>query len=96
MTSSRPLIRLALVVAVIAVALPACSNDIWNVSDLADWVRDRAVEDGCERDSIELEDWCREKSGKYYWHGSRNRRDGGERMPFAINVDPVWKPSAGG
>ena len=96
MTSPHPAIREAVLAAVLIMALPACSNDIWNASDLANWVRDRAVEQGCERDSIELEDWYREEGGKNLWHGSCRKSGSDDRMQFAIDVDPVWKPSAGG
>ena len=83
-------------IACAALLAAACSNDIWNAGDLADWVRDRAVEQGCERNSLELEDWYRTEAGKNNWHGSCVSRGDGEKMTFAINVDSVWTPSSGG
>lgn len=83
-------------IAVAALVAAGCSNDIWNAGDLAEWVRDRAVEQGCERNSIELEDWYRDESGKNIWHGSCLDRKNRQRMDFAIDVDPVWTPSSGG
>ncbi len=94
MKLSQSLIRPTLLTAVLVTALPACSNDIWNAGDLANWVRDRAVEQGCERDSIELEDWYREESGKNNWHGSCKKSCSDERMHLGVNVDPVWKTSS--
>jgi len=80
--------------AVLLAALSACSNDIWNASDLANWVRDRAVEQGCVRNSIELEGWYREEGGEKNWHGRCIGRDNGQPIDFAVNVDKVWKPSS--
>lgn len=82
--------------AVAALLVAGCSNDIWNAGDLAVWVRDRPVEQGCERSSIELEDWYRDEGGKNIWHGNCLDRDNRERVDFAIDVDPVWTPSSGG
>lgn len=90
-------IELSVLAAVLVAFLAGgCSNDIWNAGDLAEWVRDRAVEQGCERESIELDDWYTTEAGKNNWHGSCTNRDGAERMRFAINVDSVWTPSSGG
>jgi hypothetical protein len=36
--------------------LLACA-DVWNASDLALWVREQAVAEGCERETVELDDW---------------------------------------
>jgi hypothetical protein len=82
--------------AVVVLLAAGCSNDIWNAGDLAEWVRDRAVEKGCERSSSELEDCYLDEGGKNIWHGSSLDRDNRERMDFEIDVDPVWKPSSGG
>jgi len=79
-----------------AVALPvwmlsACS-DIWNAGDLAVWVQDRAVEQGCQRETIALEEWYSETTEGNVWRGTC-RDTQGHRKSFAINVDPVWTPS---
>ena len=73
-----------------------CSNNIWNAGDLAAWVKDPAVEQGCRRESIQLDDWYRSEAGANDWHGRCVNRDDGEQMSFAINVDAVWTPSSGG
>ena len=65
---------------------------IWNAGDLALWVRDRAVEEGCRRDTIELEEWYTETSGGNVWRGTC-RDDQGNEKSFEINVDRVWTPS---
>lgn len=39
-----------------ALVLLGCAS-IWNAGDLAVWVKDRAVEQGCQREAIALEDW---------------------------------------
>ena len=74
----------------------ACTNDIWNASDLAEWVRDRAVEQGCEPESIELEDWYTSENDGNNWHGRCLKQGGAEQMDFSINVDSVWTPSSSG
>jgi uncharacterized protein YjbJ (UPF0337 family) len=82
--------RLAATV-VAALILPACA-DIWNASDLALWVRDRAVAEGCQRETVELDDWYTLEAGHNVWHGTC--RDGqGNDKAFGINVDPVWTSS---
>ena len=74
--------------------LAACSPEIWNASDLAEWVRDEAVaREGCVRETIELEDWYRSDNGSNAWHGRCSDANGGAR-DFAIVVDGVWTPSA--
>lgn len=75
----------------VAVLLSACSS-IWNAGDLIDWVRDRAVELGCQRETIQLEDWYAETPQGNVWRG--HCRDAhGNTKSFGINVDPVWTPS---
>ena len=74
----------------------ACMNDIWNAGDLADWVRDQAVEEGCERESIELDEWYTSENGRNNWQGHCQKHQGGEQMKFSINVDSVWTPSSEG
>lgn len=73
--------------------LPGCSDAIWNAGDLAEWVRDRAEEQGCVRESIELEDWYREEPSGNNWHGVCTDAVTGNRKAFSIDVDPVWTPS---
>lgn len=72
----------------------ACTKDIWNAGDLAEWVHDQAVEQGCERESIELEDWYTTENGRNNWHGRCLKPSGDEQMDFSINVDSVWTPSS--
>jgi hypothetical protein len=76
----------------IVIFVTGCSS-IWNASDLAVWVKERAVEQGCRRDTIELEEWYTETPEGNVWRG--NCRDSlGNTKSFGINVDQVWKPSA--
>ena len=81
--------------AVVAIALPlllaACTN-IWNASDLAVWVGDRAVEQGCQRDTIELDEWYKAERQGNVWHGTCQDAAGNQQS-FGIHIDRVWKPS---
>ena len=77
-----------------ALLASGCLNVIWNAGDLAEWVRDRAVEQGCERESIELDEWYTSENGKNNWHGRCLKQAGSQRMEFSINVDSVWTPSS--
>ncbi|TXS90783.1 hypothetical protein FV139_17560 [Parahaliea maris] len=77
---------------VLSLALQGCMHEIWNAGDLADWVRQQAVKEGCKSDSIELEDWYRKTESGNVWHGTC-RNGASETMAFTVNVDPVWKPS---
>ena len=72
--------------------LQACMPSIWNAGDLADWVRGQAVEQGCQEDSVVLEDWYRETMHGNVWHGTCLKTTG-EAQEFAVNVDSVWTPS---
>jgi hypothetical protein len=90
-TTSPATTCLFLTIALI-MATQGCMPSIWNASDLADWVRDQAVEQGCQNDSITLEEWYRETEHGNSWHGSCVDSSGAT-MAFAINVDPVWAPS---
>ena len=87
--------RLAVTCLLIAFLSTACMNEIWNAGDLADWVRDRAVEEGCERESIKLGDWYTSENGRNDWHGDCLKQGSAEQMEFSINVDSVWTPSSG-
>ena len=87
--------RLVVTCLLFAFLSTACMNEIWNAGDLADWVRDRAVEEGCERESIELDDWYTSENGRNNWRGRCLKQGGAEQMDFSINVDSVWTPSSG-
>ena len=82
---------LTLPVTALGLLLSGCTS-IWNASDLAVWVRDRAVDQGCPRETIELEDWYTETAEGNVWRGTCKDAEG-ETMSFGVNVDPVWKPS---
>ena len=86
--------RLFLTTAVAAhLFLAACtSTSIWNAGDLAVWVRDRAVDQGCQRETIKLDDWYTAEAEGNVWHGICRDPKGNEKA-FGVNVDPVWKPS---
>lgn len=72
--------------------LSGCASSIWNAGDLAQWVRDQAVKQGCARETIVLEEWYTETEEGNVWHGTCSDSKGQERT-FGINVDSVWKPS---
>jgi len=55
-------------------------------------VRDRPVEQGCQRETIKLNEWYAEEAEGNVWHGTcRDAERNG--MSLGINVDAVWKPS---
>lgn len=85
-----------LVLACLAVlACASCTkSSIWNASDLAEWVKDQAASQGCNRESIQLEEWYRSEDGRNIWHGTCRDAETGETKHFAIPVDRVWKPSS--
>jgi hypothetical protein len=65
---------------------------IWNAGDLAAWVRDRAVEQGCQRETIELEDWYTLTADGNIWYATcQDEKD--NLKSVGINVDPEWTPS---
>jgi hypothetical protein len=68
------------------------STSIWNAGDLAVWVRDRAVDQGCQRETIKLDDWYTAEAEGNVWHGICRDPKGNEKA-FGVYVDPVWKPS---
>lgn len=75
----------------VAFWLIGCTN-IWNAGDLALWVKDRAVEQGCQRETIVLDEWYTETDQGNVWRGTcRDAR--GNAKSFGIAVDSVWKPS---
>ena len=76
----------------LVIATAGCPR-IWNAGDLAVWVEDQAVDQGCRRETIELEDWYTPTEQGNVWHGTC-RTAGGEAKAFGIDVDPVWTPSA--
>ncbi len=72
--------------------LAACtSTSIWNAGDPAVWVRDRAVDQGCQRETIKLDDWYPAEAEANVWQGICQDPKGNEKA-FGVNVDPVWKP----
>ena len=76
---------------IVALFVSGCS-DIWNGSDLAVWVQDRAVEQGCQRETIALEEWYTGTAEGNVWRGTcRDAR--GNTKSFGIDVDPVWTPA---
>ena len=80
-----------LFVAAFGLLLSGCTS-IWNASDLALWVRDQAVDQGCQRDTVELEEWYIETVEGNVWRGICQDSAGNARS-FGINVDSVWTPS---
>lgn len=76
----------------VVLLLSGCTN-IWNASDLAVWVEDRAVAQGCLRETIELDEWYEQTPEGNVWRGTC-RDPEGEHKTFGINVDSVWTPSA--
>lgn len=75
----------------LVLSLSACSS-IWNAGDLADWVREGAVKQGCQRQTIQLDEWYTETAEGNVWRGTCRDAQGNPRS-FGIDVDPVWKPS---
>ncbi len=74
-----------------ALTLGGCTN-IWNAGDLAVWVKDRATEQGCVRETITLEEWYVSTDEGNVWRGSC--RDAQNKpKSFGINIDSVWTPS---
>ena len=90
---SRALIATAgmLTVLTSVASLIGCSQ-IWNAGDLAEWVRDRAEDQGCVRETIVLEEWYISTADGNVWRGTcRDAKD--NPKSFGINVDSVWTPS---
>lgn len=72
--------------------LAGCSKSIWNAGDLAQWVREQAVKEGCQQQTIKLHEWYTETKDGNVWHGTCLDASGNSKS-FGINVDSVWKPS---
>ena len=83
--------RKTAVTVLVALALSGCT-EIWNASDLAAWVRNHAVVQGCRRETIELETWYTETAKGSVWRGTCLDEQGAGKA-FGINVDGVWQPS---
>lgn len=62
------------------------------MGDLAVRVRDRAVEQGCQRETIKLNEWYTKEAEGSVWHGTCRDTQGNAKS-LGINVDAVWKPS---
>lgn len=84
-------LKLSALFAAVTLFMSGCSS-IWNASDLIVWVQDRAVEQGCQRKTIELEEWYTKTTDGNVWRGTC-RDTNGNAKSFGINVDPVWTPS---
>lgn len=82
----------AVLVAAVVIFISGCAT-IWNASDLAVWVRNRAVEQGCQRGTVVLDEWYTRTAEGNVWRGTC-RDEGGHAKPFGIPVDSVWTPSA--
>lgn len=92
-TRSLAALKLAFLPAAVTLIISGCSSGIWNASDLVVWVQDRAAEQGCQRETIELEDWYTETADGNVWRGTCKDAQGHGKS-FGIDVDPVWTPSA--
>ena len=75
----------------LVLVLSGCAS-IWNAGDLAVWVKDRAVAQGCQRETIVLDDWYEQTAEGNVWRGTC-RDIAGNPKAFGINVDAVWIPS---
>ena len=71
--------------------LSGCAS-IWNEGDVAVWVKDRAVAQGCQREAVEPDDWYEQTPEGNVWRGGC-RDIGGNPKTFGINVDAVCTPS---
>jgi hypothetical protein len=75
-----------------ALALSGCNSYISNAGDLVRWVKDKAVEEGCQQGTIVLDQWYTQTDKGNVWRGTCKGPDGKKRY-FSINVDSVWKAS---
>ena len=78
-----------LVLVLLALLTLAGCTQIWNASDLIDWVRVQAEGEGCDPQTIELADWYEERDGENVWPGACVDAQSGETMNFAIGIDSV-------
>jgi len=53
-----------------------------------------AVEQGFQRDSVQLDEWYREDGGQNVWHGRGINSKTGKKSEFEVPVDRVWTPSS--
>ena len=81
-----------LIVTVLAMAVLSACNQIWNAGDLAEWVREQAVDQGCDPTTIKLNEWYDATDEGNVWSGTCVNATSGESMTFGINVDSVWTP----
>ena len=88
---ARASLRSATMVISFVLVLSGCTG-IWNASDLTVWVKDRAVAQGCQRETIVLDGWYEQTAEGNVWRGTC-RDIGGNPKTFGINVDAVWTPS---
>ena len=72
--------------------LAGCSQ-IWNAGDLIEWVEQQAVRQGCDPETIELDEWYLETDQGNVWQGTCVNKESGATMTLGINVDSVWTPS---
>jgi hypothetical protein len=77
---------------VVAVVMSGCAS-IWNAIDLAIWVKDRTVEQGCQCGTIELEEGHTETAEGNVWRGTCRGTPGNSKSP-GITVGPVWTQAA--
>ena len=74
-------------------AVAGCSPQIWNASDLIEWVESQAVKEGCDPATVELDEWYSEREDGNHWLGTCVDQDSGETVTFSIGIDAVWTPS---
>lgn len=68
-------------------------NQIWNAGDLEKWVEQQAVRQGCDPETVKLDEWYVETDQGNVWQGTCVNKESGATMSLAINVDRVWTPS---
>lgn len=78
--------------AVLTILLYGCGQ-VWNGADLQAWVVQRALEQGCNSETLLLDEWYTQESEKLIWYGQCTNDKTGEEVKLAIPVDSVWSPS---